>query len=228
MSGSNWRPSKGQYGIFGRASGSQARFEKRGKTEDKEASSVKDSANQALQILKRQYDRAAGISTEDDGESFYQEQLGFAEREKEVAEESFIEEADRKASALRQQTTGEMRKVEQQTAQSGFAGSGTSGRAREDLARSIQEQGANVYEDLTRARVAKDIEMDKTLSSMEQEQLGELDRIEMEASGIISQTEQALSSMERKALESAYKFKPTPGLDYFAEANRPEEGLVGG
>ena len=228
MSKAKWRPSKGSWGFLGTHSKSQAGLRARGKTVDPGAKSVKEGANQALQVLQRQFDRTTGKTGEEEGgQGFYQEQLDFAEDEKAVAEETFLAEADRKAGALRQQTTGEMRQLEQQTSQAGFAGSGTSGRARENLARSIQEGSSAIYEDLTTARVGKDIEMDKTMSSMEQEQLGELDRIEMEASGIINQTEQALSTMERDYTASNYEYKPTPGLDYFSPENYGE-GVLGG
>ena len=227
MSKAKWRPSKGSWGFLGTHSKSQAGLRARGKTVDPGAKSVKEGANQALQVLQRQFDRTTG-KTEEGGQSFYQEQLGFAVDEKAVAEETFLAEADRKAGALRQQTTGEMRQLEQQTSQAGFAGSGTSGRAREDLARSIQEGSSTIYEDLTTARVGKDIEMDKTMSSMEQEQLGELDRIEMEASGIINQTKQALSSMASDEYTRVnYEYNPTPGLDYFSPENYGE-GVLGG
>ena len=62
---------------------------------------------------------------------------------------------------------------------------------------------------------AQDIEMDKKKLGAETEMANELDRIQGEASGIVSQTTQALNSMEHKGLHSEYNYKPNPGLDAF-------------
>ena len=62
---------------------------------------------------------------------------------------------------------------------------------------------------------AQDIEMEKKELGAETELENELDRIQMEASSIVSQTRQALGSMERKSTSSNYVYNPNPELSKF-------------
>ena len=212
MSDAPMRPSTGEWGWFGTHSGSKAGRKKRGLTAQKDT--VVKGANENLAVLLRQKERAEG------GESIYDVQLGIEAEEAAVAEEGFMEEADRQASALREGVKGQTKAIESQQAQSGFAGSGSTGRAREDLARSIQEKGGDIYEDLTRQQVTQDLAMEKKISSAKHEQATELDRIEQEASNIISQAETAVVTIDK-----AFKYNPTPGFDVF-KARVPKEETV--
>jgi|14BtaG_2_1085337.scaffolds.fasta_scaffold45632_2 hypothetical protein len=204
-----WKPSEGKYGFLGAHSGSEAGKRNRGKTKDKGAQQVKDAADQALGTLLRQFNRSSGP------DSTYQQQMDLETEAAGLAEESFLDETDRQASAIMDANKQQSEAIENQQAKSGFAGSGSTGRAREDLARSIQEKGKAIYGDLSMKMGAQDIEMDKKKLGAETEMANELDRIEGEASGIISQTTQALNSMDKKAVASEYKWKPNPGLDAF-------------
>ena len=211
-SGDAWRPSKGTYGWLGTHSKSEAGKRRRGKTSDKAADSVKEGANEALTTLMRQFKRSSGTGDEP---STYQKQLDLEVDAAGVEEESFLADVDRQASALTDATANQTKAIETQQAQTGFAGSGSTGRARQDLARSIQEKGEAIYADLDMKMGAQDIEMDKKLLGAETELENELDRIQIEASGIINQTQQALDSMEKTAVASAYKYKPIHPLSEF-------------
>ena len=209
MSDAGWRPSKGSYGIFGTHSGSEIGKKRRGKTKDKSAGQIKDAADDSLGILLRQFERSTGP------DSTYQKQLDLETEAAGVAEEGFLAETDRQATAIRDATKGQTKAIETQQAQTGFAGSGSTGRAREDLARSIQEKGEAIYGDLSMKMGAQDIEMEKKELGAETELENELDRIQMEASSIVSQTRQALGSMERTSVASNYKYDPNPELSKF-------------
>ena len=211
-SGMGWEPSKGTYGWLGTHSGSKAGRKRRGLTAQKDT--VVKGADQNLAVLLRQKERAEG------GESIYDVQLGIEAEEAAVAEEGFIEEAERQATALREGVKGQTKAIESQQAQTGFAGSGTTVRAREDLAQSIQEKGGDIYEDLTRQQVTQDLAMEKKISSTKHEQATELDMIEKEASTIISQAEEAVMTIDK-----AFNYTPKHPLSTFAV--KPPEGEVG-
>ena len=134
-----------------------------------------------------------------------------------LAGEGFLEEADRQAAAMREATGNQERAIESQQAKSNFAGSGSTSRAREQLAQTIRDKGGDIYQDLTTKRVAQDLDLEKKGMASEHEQQSELDRIEGEARGIASQTRQALLSMEN----TKTSYSPNPGLDKFT--GRPED-----
>ena len=169
--GYRWRPSKGSYGIFGTHSGSERGKKSRGlgAGTDKTAKQIKDAANDSLGILLRQFERSTGP------ESTYQKQLDLETEAAGVAEEGFLAETDRQATAIKDATANQTKAIETQQAQTGFAASGSTGRAREDLARSIQEKGEAIYGDLSMKMGAQDIEMEKKELGAETELENELD-----------------------------------------------------
>jgi len=205
MSDATWKPSKGQWGIFGSDAGSKEGQRRRGKAFSSEAQTITKESDKQLALLLSQFKRSSGP------DSVYAKQMELEQAEARVTGEGFLEEADRKAAALRDTTSANIRAQEKQTAQTGFAGAGSTGRARSDLARSIQEKGGDIYEDLTRQRVTQDLALEKKGLASETEQFRELDRIEMEAVSIASQTRQALQSME----DTKKSYSPNPSLDKF-------------
>ena len=205
MSDATWQPSTGQWGIFGTDKDSVAGKKRRGELHSNPAKKIMDEADKMLALLLRQFERASGP------DSTYEEQMKLEQKSAVLADEGFLEEADRKAAAVRGEAEQNMKAIETQTAHTGFAGSGTTGRAREALAQTIQEKSGDVYEDLTRARVGQDIALEKMGSASEQEQFSELDRIALEASGIASQARQSLETME----DTKTSYSPNPSLDKF-------------
>lgn len=222
----NWNTSKGQWGIFGTHSGSEAgkKARDKGAGTDKEANQIKESADGYLKTLLSQFNRSAGTGDE---LSTYQKQMDLDSDAAGVEEDSFLAEADRKSEAIRENTTSQTKAIETQTAQTGFAGSGTTGRAREDLAKSILTKGRAVYADLGMKMGAQDIEMDKKKLGAETELQNELDRIQGEASTIISQANTSLGGLERKSTESNYIYKPNPGLKDFNPDNVNTDLTIG-
>lgn len=220
--GHTWNPSKGTYGIFGTHSGSEAGKKARGKTKDKVATKIKSSAQEALDMLQRQYDRAYGT---DGQKSVYDQQLEFAEQEKELKEEGMITEAETQAEQLRGGVEQGLRQTESQAAQAGFAGSGNVERARQGLAANLSTQSGNIYSTLTDKKDASDLSFDRLKFQTEQEKQSELDRISMEASSIRSQAQQALGSLDRTATAENYSFDP--GLESYQQ-HLDDLGVTGG
>lgn len=220
--GHTWNPSKGTYGFLGTHSGSEAGKEARGATKDKVATKIKSSAQEALDMLQKQYDRAYGTAGQ---KSVYDQQLEFAEQEKELKEEGMITEAETQAEQLRGGVEQGLRQTESQAAQTGFAGSGNVARARQDLAANLSTQSGNIYSTLTDKKDASDLSFDRLKFQTEQEKQSELDRISMEASSIRSQAQQALGGLERTGTAENYSFDP--GLESYQQ-HLDDLGVTGG
>jgi len=205
MSDASWEPSKGQWGIFGSDAGSKEGQRRRGKAYSGEAGQLIKESDKNLELLLKQFNRAQGP------DSIYAKQMELEQDQASLAGEGFLEEADRQAAAMRAQTETQTQQIETQQAKQNFAGSGSTGRAREQLAQTIRDKGGDIYSDLTTKRASQDLELEKKGIASEHEQHTELDRIEGEARGIASQTRQALLSMEN----TKTSYSPNPGLDKF-------------
>lgn len=200
-------PSTGQYGFY-TAGSSEIGKRKRGKTEDRTATTIKSAAEDALDILKRQYESTYGAAGQ---KSIYDEQLELAEREKDLKEESFIGQAESEAARLGTSIGEGLRQAEMQAAATGFAGSGNVGNAREALSRNLASSTGDIYKSLSDKKRASDLDFEKLQFQTEQEKQRELDRISLEASSIRRQAQEALRQLDRTATIENYRFDPDLG-----------------
>ena len=197
-------PSTGQYGFY-TAGSSEIGKRKRGKTEDRTATRIKSAAEDALDILRKQYESTYGAAGQ---KSIYDEQLELAEREKDFKEESFIGEAESQAARLGTNIGEGLRQTEMQAASTGFAGSGNVGNAREALSRELASSTGDIYKSLTDKKRASDLDFERLQFQTEQEKQRELDRISLEASSIRRQAQEALGQLDRTATIENYRFDP--------------------